>query len=111
MREHPPIEMSEEQKEALVKLAKFALIPALGYLASRQLYIHKERMTAYIQYYKDKGFKIGLARGDGTGSSEFGGVHNSDEDIEINDSNMKKKDIQEATEIFREAQDSGEFEE
>lgn len=107
----PPVEITAEQREALVKLAKFAVIPAMGYLATRQLYIHKDEVTAYIHYYQDKGFKLGLARKEAKRVSEFSGQLTSDDEVEIGISNMDGQDIKDATAIFDEAQSSGKLDE
>jgi hypothetical protein len=107
----PPVEITAEQREALVKLAKFAIIPAMGFLATRQLYIHKKEVTAYIQYYKDRGFKLGLVRKDAERVSEYSGQLTPDDEVEIGISNMDGEDIKDATAIFDEAQSSGKLDE
>ena len=110
----PPVELTPDQKENLARLAKFVLVPALGYLATRQIYIHRDQMTVYVQYYKDKkdnGFKIGLSRWNQKGFAEFGGVHTDNDEFQVDISNMTETDIEEVRETFTVEHNKKTFEE
>lgn len=108
----PTSELSAERKEQLTQLAKYVVVPAIGYLVVRPLYVHREKITASIQYWKhDKGFTITLA-GLQERVAEFSGRFISDDnDVEVESSNMNEEDIAEAGKILSEVpviEDAGE---
>jgi hypothetical protein len=96
------MELTTEQRHELAKLAKFIVLPSLGFLATRHIYIHKGEITGYIQYQtNNKGFISGLARGKDMLVSQFSGRFLPNGEVEIESSNLEDDDIGEVRDFFK----------
>jgi len=102
------MELSEDHKEQLVRLTKLVVVPALGYLVTRNLYVHRDKITGYIQYHpKPKGFIVGLARGTEVVISQFSGRFLDNGDIEVEKSTMDDEAIETAESLLSSAEVHG----
>ena len=96
------MELTPKRKEELAKLAQRVVVPSLGILATRYVYVHRGEITGYIQYQvKNKGFIAGLSKGKDMVVSQFSGRFLDDGNVDIELSNLREEEDQEVEDFFK----------